>query len=174
MLLPSLGALQTSPMDERRDAFMGIRHCRRRAALDWKMHTVARLFHTEDEYKLLHLRALLSRASFGMHRRGLRPVEFVQFCDRDGDGYITRAELQSALRWLGVDAGPDLILELMEMLDRRPPGQGPPGVLEQSHLLQGIPNVSDFDADGEEARRAAMLTAVQDDSPALAPAADER
>jgi len=32
----------------------------------------------------------------------------------------------------------------MEMLDRRAPGSGPPGVLEQCDLLQGIPNVSEL------------------------------
>lgn len=142
-----LRALQTSPMAERLATFVNVRHCRRRAAVDWKMHAIARLFSTEDEYKLLHLRALLSRARVGMRRRRLTPLEFVHFCDRDADGYVTRAELQSALRWLGVDVGPDLIVELMEMLDRRPPGSGPPGVLEQRHLLEAIPNVGGWDGE---------------------------
>ena len=83
------------------------------------------------EYKMLHLRALLSRAHAMMRRRDFTPAEFVQLCDRDGDGFVTRAELQSALRWLGVECGADLIVELVEHLDRRPPGVGPPGVLEQ-------------------------------------------
>jgi len=105
-----LRALQTSPTAERLAAFVEVRHCRRRAAFDWKMHSIARLFSTEDEYKLLHLRALLSRARVGMRRRRLTPLEFVQLCDRDADGYVTRAELQSALRWLGFNVGPDIII----------------------------------------------------------------
>ena len=109
--------------------------------VDWKLHSIARLFTTEDEYKILHLRALLSRTGFVVTKRGLTSFEFAQLCDRDADGFITHADLTSAFRWLGVEATPELLSELIEYLDRRPPGAGPPGMLEQRHLLLGLPNV---------------------------------
>ena len=43
-----LCTLQGSPMDQRLSAFIGVRHCRRRAVVDWKMFTIGRLFTTED------------------------------------------------------------------------------------------------------------------------------
>lgn len=138
MLLRALGS---SKMDERLAAFLGVHHCRRRAVVDWKLHSIARLFTTEDEYKILHLRALLSRAGFVITKRGITSFEFAQLCDRDADGFVTHSDLVTAFRWLGVRTDAELISELIEYLDRRPAGTGPPGMLEQRHLLLGLPNV---------------------------------
>ena len=50
-----LRALQSNSMAHRKDFFLASRHCRRRRPADWKAHSIARLFTTEDEYQLLHL-----------------------------------------------------------------------------------------------------------------------
>ena len=48
-----LRALQSAPMRERLAAFVGVRHCRRRATADWRMYTIARPFTTDDECPLM-------------------------------------------------------------------------------------------------------------------------
>lgn len=83
---------------ERLSIFHAIRHCRRRPPFDWTLATIGRLFTTEDEFKVLHLRAVLSRARVMLRRRRVSPVRFVALCDGDGDGVISFGELNSALR----------------------------------------------------------------------------
>ena len=143
-----LRALQTNSMASRLAAYAGLRHCRRRPIIAWKHFSIARLFTTEDEYKILHLRAMLSRARVLMRRRRLLPSEFVAMVDRDHDGVVTMSELRTGLRWLGMDISTEHTFELIEHLDPRPPDERTPG-LPVRHLLQGIPDVDDG-ADVEE------------------------
>ena len=50
-----LRALQVNPIPHRLAFFLAVRHCRRRAVREWQQFSVARLFTTEDEYRVLHL-----------------------------------------------------------------------------------------------------------------------
>ena len=112
-----------------------------RCPLDCR-YTIARLFTTEDEYKILHLRALLARARVLMRRKGVGVPEWIALCERGGaarEGLLTRAELHAGLRWLGMDVGGELMAELMAWLDRRRPGEAGDGCIEVRHLLRGIP-----------------------------------
>jgi len=137
-----LRALQSNSMAERLAVFHALRHCRRRPAVDWKQFSIARLFTTEDEFKILHLRAMLSRTRLQIRQRRLLPSEFVALCDNDNDGIISYSELHSAIRWLGIDLSTEQVCELIDHLDLRPPTDRSPGLLV-NHLLKGLPDVED-------------------------------
>ena len=113
-----LRALQSNSMSHRRDVFSLVRHCRRRRHADWRQHSVARLFTTEDEFQLLHLRAMLARARRLMVRKQLSPADFFSRCDHDRDGFIGWNELHAGLRAIGMNINQDYANELFLFLRR--------------------------------------------------------
>jgi Ca2+-binding EF-hand superfamily protein len=145
-----LRALQSNSMTHRRDVFSLVRHCRRRRHADWRQHTVARLFTTEDEFQLLHLRAMLARARRLMARRRLSPEQFFAGCDRDRDGCVSWSELHMGLRALGLHANSEHAMELFLFLRQgallaAPAGRaaggdadGGPPLLSQRHFLEAV------------------------------------
>ena len=63
-----------------------------------------------------HLRALLARVCRLMARRRLSPAAFFAACDRDRDAHVSWSELQTGLRWLGLSALDETVVELFLFL----------------------------------------------------------
>jgi len=181
-----LRALQANEMEHRREAFSMVRHCRRRRHADWRQHSVARLFTTEDEYQLLHLRAMLARARRLLRRRRLSPVDFFALCDCDRDAHVSWSELYAGLRWIGLALDQDHAHELFLFLRRgsllgeaaRAAAEGPL-LLSQSHFLGAVEadagalaewhddDLGGLDAGGEEAEPEVSRTATAGDAAAI-------
>ena len=176
-----LRALQSNGMVHRRNAFASIRHCRRRRHADWRQHSVARVLTTEDEYQILHLRALLARVCRLMARRRLSPAAFFAACDRDRDAHVSWSELQTGLRWLGLSALDETVVELFLFLRKgalADATDGPP-LLSRRDFLDAVEQEGAAAADwhdeppgdvGEESS-AAPPPPIRTESGAAAPAA---
>lgn len=101
-LIRLLRVFSDAPESQRRKYFECLQDCRRRDSKNWITCSIAQLFEHSDERQLLRVREIVIRVRRAVMRRDISLKELFQRVDSDGDGFITSAELASALTTLAI------------------------------------------------------------------------
>jgi len=110
-------ALQVNSCEQRRNFFSEIIKCRRRKQVPWEQTPLVGLFTTEDEYKLLNLRATVTRVRNLMRSKGMYLLDAFRLWDYDKDDDLSSQELYGGLEWLGLTISPGEIQDLVNSID---------------------------------------------------------
>jgi len=110
-------ALQKNSMQSRRLFFEEIKKCRRRKQVPWEETPLMQLFTTPDEFKLLNLRATVSRVRNLLRLKGMYLLDAFRLWDYNKDEELTVQELYGGLSWLGLKLSPADIQDLVNSID---------------------------------------------------------
>eukprot|EP01006_Ploeotia_vitrea_P035367 TRINITY_DN65862_c6_g2_i1.p1 TRINITY_DN65862_c6_g2~~TRINITY_DN65862_c6_g2_i1.p1 ORF type:complete len:1048 (-),score=628.07 TRINITY_DN65862_c6_g2_i1:58-3024(-) len=117
-----LRALSSNKELRRRAFFENVLLCRRRDRRRWNDTPLTSLFTLPDEYRLLALRAMVSRIRRAIERKGMGLHDAFNTFDSIGDSMLSETELHYALDWLDLGLNSDDIGELVRHADKNNDG----------------------------------------------------
>jgi len=112
-------SLESKECKARRDWFLEIRSCRRRAQREVRDAPVARVFQMEDQFSLLEFRALVARARLLFRKKGMLALDAFRAFDYDRNGQLSCSELYGGLTWLGMELTSDDIYNIVRSVDKK-------------------------------------------------------
>ena len=71
----------------------------------------------ENEYVLLHFRAVVNRMIRLLHEKKIGVFEIYRAFNSSGTGHLTCSELYGGIEWLGLEVDPETVYTLVRNID---------------------------------------------------------
>jgi hypothetical protein len=102
----------------RQQWWLDVRTCRRRQQVPLEETALKRrVFSMENEYVLLHFRAVVNRMIRVLHEKKIGVFEIFRAFNASGNGHLTCSELYGGIEWLGLQVDPETIYTLVRNID---------------------------------------------------------